>query len=119
MFSCLEGVIGAAFESMPLWTPVPPSAGETSMRISASIFLATVMLAAVAATPLRPAQAAWNLPWCANYYENNVTSCAFTSYAQCFATIAGPVGGHCTPNPTYYIERHRGKPRHDRYSGDR
>jgi hypothetical protein len=93
---------------------------KRSMRISASIALtlATLMLAVAAVAP-RPAAAAWNLPWCANYYENNVRSCAFTSYEQCFATIAGPVGGHCTLNPAYpaYVERHRVKARHHRYGG--
>jgi hypothetical protein len=92
------------------------------MRIaSPALLLATVTLASVAAMAPRPAAAAWNLPWCAHYYENNATSCAFTSYAQCFATVAGPVGGHCTPNPAFYdrpyLERHHGKRRPDRYSG--
>jgi Protein of unknown function (DUF3551) len=95
-----------------------------SMRISASIPLtiATLALATAAVAP-RPAAAAHDLPWCASYYENNVTSCAFTSWEQCFATVAGPVGGHCTLNPAYpfrhpYVERHR-KGRYDRYSGVR
>jgi hypothetical protein len=95
------------------------------MRISASISLATLVLAAMAATAPLPAAAAWHLPWCANYYENNVTSCAFMSYEQCFATVAGPVGGHCMRNPAYYYrdrpytERRHGRPRPDRYSGVR
>jgi hypothetical protein len=120
-----ERVDGAAARFMQLWTPVPPQPEKRSMRISASIPLtfATMTLAASAAMAPRPAAAAYNLPWCANYYENNVTSCAFTSYAQCFATVAGPVGGHCTLNPAYpvhppYVERHR-KSRPDRYSGVR
>jgi hypothetical protein len=90
---------------------------EPSMRISASIplTLATVLLATVATMAPRPAAAGYNLPWCASYYENNVTSCAFTNYEQCFAAIAGPVGGHCYPNPAYppqpYVERHRARSR--------
>jgi hypothetical protein len=95
------------------------------MRISAPILLtfATATLAALAALAPRPAAAAYNLPWCANYYENNVRSCAFTSWEQCFASVAGPVGGHCTLNPAYpvhppYVERHR-KARYDRHDGVR
>jgi hypothetical protein len=86
------------------------------MRVSTRIALmpAAVLLAAVAAGTQHPAAAAYNLPWCAIYYEGNVTSCAYTSWEQCFATVAGPVGGHCTLNPAYpppppYGERHRGK----------
>lgn len=83
------------------------------MRVSTRIALmpAAVLLATVAAVAPRPAAAAYNLPWCAYYYDNNVISCAFTSWEQCFATVAGPVGGHCTLNPAYppYVERRRGK----------
>jgi Protein of unknown function (DUF3551) len=100
------------------------------MRISASIpssllkaTFATVTLATLAAVAPLPAAAAYNLPRCANYHENNVRSCAFTSYQQCFATVAGPVGDHCTLNPAYpprpYAERHRAKARINHYSGVR
>lgn len=95
------------------------------MRISASIplTLAAVALAASAAMAPWSAAAAYDLPWCANYYESNAVSCAFTSWRQCFAAVAGPVGGHCTLNPAYpvhppYTERHR-KPRPDHYGGVR
>jgi hypothetical protein len=116
-------LIGAAAKFMQLWNPVPLLKLEKrSMRLSASIPL-TFAIVTLAAVAPRPAAAAHNLPWCANYYENNVTSCAFTSYHQCFAAVAGPVGGHCTLNPDYpvhppYTERHR-KTRDDRYSGVR
>jgi hypothetical protein len=77
---------------------------------------ATLFVATVVALAPRPAAAAYNLPWCATYYENSIRSCAFMSYEQCFATIAGPVGGVCTRNPAYpprppHVERHRVKPR--------
>jgi hypothetical protein len=70
---------------------------EQSMRISASVAL--VLTTAVAFAP-RPATAAYNLPWCAQYYDSNITSCAFTSYQQCMATISG-IGGLCIQNFRY------------------
>ncbi len=93
------------------------------MRISAlgALALATMALAIMAAMMPRPAAAAYNLPWCAYYYDSDARSCAFTSYAQCMATISG-VGGHCTQNLLYpppppppHAERHRVK---HRVSGD-
>jgi len=60
-----------------------------------------LMLGTVAAFAPRPAAAAYNLPWCATYYESSITSCAFTSFEQCMATVRGGVGGHCTQNILY------------------
>jgi Protein of unknown function (DUF3551) len=82
------------------------------MRISAFVALT---LATGAALASRPATAGYNLPWCATYYESNVTSCAFTSFDQCMVTVRG-VGGLCTRNILYppdqsTSEPHRGKPR--------
>jgi hypothetical protein len=80
------------------------------------ILACAALLFAVAFAP-RPAAAEYNLPWCATYYDmESITSCAFTSYEQCFATVGGPVGGHCTWNPanpprTPYAESHRAKRR--------
>jgi Protein of unknown function (DUF3551) len=55
----------------------------------------------VAATAIaRPAQAQ-NYPWCARYgtpYDD--TSCGFTSYEQCMASVSG-IGGFCERNDTY------------------
>ena len=78
------------------------------MRISA--FVAAMLVTAAALAP-RPAAADYNLPWCATYYNDLVTTCAFVSYAQCMATVSG-VGGHCTQNIRYpphppYAEPHR------------
>ncbi len=82
------------------------------MRISAFVAL---MLVTVAAFAPRPAAAAYNLPWCAMYYDSNAISCAFTSFAQCMATVSG-VGGHCIQNIRYpppppHVEPHRAKSR--------
>jgi hypothetical protein len=84
---------------------------EQSMRISA--FVALVLTAAAAFAP-RPAAAAYDLPWCAQYYDSNITSCAFTSYQQCMATISG-IGGLCIQNFRYppYADLRRAKPRRD------
>ena len=84
------------------------------MRISA--FVALMLTTAVAFAP-RPATAAYNLPWCAQYYDSNITSCAFTSYQQCMATISG-IGGLCIQNFRYafhppYADPRRAKPRRD------
>jgi hypothetical protein len=81
------------------------------MRISAFVALALATMTTLAS---RPATAAYNLPWCATYYESNITSCAFTSFDQCMVTVRG-VGGLCTRNILYppepvTSEPHRGKP---------
>ena len=82
------------------------------MRISAFVAL---MLATTAAFAPRPTAAAYNLPWCATYYDSNVVACSFTSFEQCMATVSG-VGGLCTQNILYplrapYAEPHRVKSR--------
>jgi hypothetical protein len=82
------------------------------MRISAFVALTLVTMSALAS---RPASAAYNLPWCATYYESSITSCAFTSFDQCMVTVRG-VGGLCTRNILYppdppTSEPHRGKSR--------
>jgi hypothetical protein len=82
------------------------------MRISA--FVASMVLTIAAFAP-RPAGASYNLPWCANYYDNNVIACSFTSFEQCMASVSG-VGGHCIRNVLYppappYVEPRRVKSR--------
>jgi hypothetical protein len=84
------------------------------MRISAFVALALTTAAAFAPPS---ANAAYNLPWCARYYDSNALSCAFISYQQCMASISG-VGGLCTQNYRYlppppYAEPRRAKPRRD------
>jgi uncharacterized protein DUF3551 len=56
-------------------------------------------LATAAAFAPRPAAAAYNLPWCAQYYDRSaVRSCAFFTYEQCRTTMSG-IGGFCFRNP--------------------
>ena len=82
------------------------------MRISAF----ALALATAAAFAPRPAAAAYNLPWCAQYYDKSaVRSCAFYTFAQCQATVSG-IGGFCFQNPfgspSYGYEPRRAKRRH-------
>lgn len=84
------------------------------MRISAFAALTLVTMAAFAP---RSAAAGYNLPWCAQYYDSNILSCAFTSFEQCMASVSG-VGGLCVQNFRYayhppYAEPRRGRPRSD------
>jgi hypothetical protein len=69
---------------------------EKAMKTS--LFMLGLLLAtAVTAQPAR----AQNYPWCARYgtpYDD--TSCGFTSYEQCQASVSG-VGGFCEKNDTY------------------
>jgi len=83
------------------------------MRILA---LALVLATAAAFAP-RSATAAYNLPWCAQYVNSTILSCAFTSQQQCLATIDG-VGGFCRPNFRYpplppHAQLRRAKPHRD------
>jgi hypothetical protein len=86
----------------------------TSMRISVLIVL--TLLTSAASVP-RPAAAAYNLPWCAQYDDgSNIISCAFYTFEQCMATISG-IGGLCRQNwrlpppPAAYYEPQRTKRR--------
>jgi hypothetical protein len=56
------------------------------------------------------AQSAYDYPWCALYTKTSgATSCYFTSFEQCIATMRG-IGGTCIRNP-YDGADHRGAPR--------
>jgi hypothetical protein len=66
---------------------------KMSMRISVFVVLGLV----TAALP-RPAAAAYNLPWCAQYFDRSaIRSCAFATREQCMATVSG-IGGYCIQN---------------------
>jgi hypothetical protein len=48
------------------------------------------------------AQSPTSYPWCARYYkEGTPTSCYFTSYQQCRASVSG-IGGLCFQSPYYH-----------------
>jgi hypothetical protein len=58
-----------------------------------------VLLATAVIAPRAQAQS--NYPWCAHYgtpYDD--TSCGFTSFEQCMASVSG-IGGFCERNDTY------------------
>ena len=56
------------------------------------------------------AQSAYDYPWCALYTKTSgATSCYFTSFEQCIATMRG-IGGTCIRNPYEGADR-RGAPR--------
>jgi hypothetical protein len=57
-------------------------------------------LLALAAVQARPAAAEIYRPWCAQYFGNGWTTCAFDSYEQCMETARGN-GAYCEQNPWY------------------
>lgn len=60
--------------------------------------LAVLALATALMASPRPVTAAYNLPWCAQFYTfGQVSTCSFETYGQCLATISG-VGGVCVRN---------------------
>jgi hypothetical protein len=57
------------------------------------------------------AQSPTSYPWCARYYkEGYPTSCYFTSYQQCRASVSG-VGGLCYQSPYYHASSAPLRPR--------
>jgi Protein of unknown function (DUF3551) len=74
------------------------------MRYSLPIYVsavAAVLAAALVIAAVDTSAQAQNYPWCAHYgtpYDD--TSCGFTSYEQCMASVSG-IGGFCATNDTY------------------
>jgi len=59
----------------------------------AAAVVAAVLLAGASQTA--SAQSPYAYPWCAKYTSRvDATSCYFTSYRQCEATVSG-IGGYC------------------------
>jgi len=55
------------------------------------------------------ARSPYDYPWCAIYSKTiGATSCYYTSFQQCMATMSG-IGGTCVRNP-YDRAEHRWKP---------
>jgi Protein of unknown function (DUF3551) len=88
---------------------------EVSMRLSMlSLFLiAAALLGEIQAAS---AQSPTSYPWCSRYFGRGMggaTSCYYSSYAQCMATVSG-IGGYCYRSPYYHAapdkaaRRHRG-----------
>jgi hypothetical protein len=62
--------------------------------------IATALLGEV---PAASAQSPTSYPWCARYFGSwmvGATSCYFSSYQQCRATMSG-IGGLCFQSPYY------------------
>jgi hypothetical protein len=75
---------------------------------------ALIAAAAIAATSafLRPATAAIEYPWCAQYSGEDGgggRNCGFVSYEQCMQTVRG-MGGGCEQN-LFYLDQQSKKPR--------
>ena len=64
-------------------------------------------LLALAVVEARPAAAEIHRPWCAQYFGNGWTTCAFDSYEQCMETARGN-GAYCERNP-WYLQYGRGQ----------
>lgn len=45
---------------------------------------------------------AQNYPWCAQYSTRDGSTCGFTTFQQCMATVSG-IGGFCIQNNTYVL----------------
>jgi hypothetical protein len=68
---------------------------EIPMR---TILLALGVMAALQAVDIRSSEARPWYPWCARFADRSgTTSCSFSSFAQCQATISG-IGGGCLQN---------------------
>jgi hypothetical protein len=68
---------------------------ETTMRMI--LFALATMSVALMGDP-RPGEARPWYPWCAQYADRSgVTSCLFTTFDQCLATVRG-IGGSCVQN---------------------
>ncbi|HEY2135765.1 MAG TPA: DUF3551 domain-containing protein [Xanthobacteraceae bacterium] len=65
------------------------------MRIT--LFALAALIAGLAGD-VRPSAARPWYPWCAQYADRSgATSCAFTSFEQCLASVRG-IGGSCVQN---------------------
>jgi hypothetical protein len=64
--------------------------------------LVVVSVALIGASASAAAQSPYSYPWCAKQTgkDFDTTSCYFTGYQQCMATISGG-GGWCYQNPAY------------------
>jgi hypothetical protein len=86
---------------------------EVPMRLPIfSLFLIAAALLGESQTA--SAQSPTSYPWCARYYKDSApTSCYFSSYQQCRASVSG-VGGLCFQSPYYHATPVSVQPRHRR-----
>jgi hypothetical protein len=68
---------------------------------TAGIFAGT-FAAVIFANQPASAQSPYSYPWCAKYFSRvSATSCYYTSWQQCEATISG-IGGYCFQSPYFH-----------------
>ena len=73
-------------------------------KFKSALSIAVCAALTIAALP-KPAQAAIEYPWCAQYSgdENGGRNCGFVSYEQCMMTARG-AGAACEPN-LFYLDQ--------------
>ena len=61
-------------------------------------FAVVTVVSVLTLAPREATAAAYNLPWCAQYYDRSgVRACSFYTWQQCQASISG-IGGNCVLN---------------------
>jgi hypothetical protein len=77
-------------------------------KFKLALFTTVCAALTIAAVP-KPAQAAIEYPWCAQYNgeENGGRNCGFVSYDQCMMTARG-AGASCEPN-LFYLDQAKQK----------
>ena len=70
------------------------------MRWTALLGLVAIIAALAFTSTSVSAQGYRLYPWCANYNEDGVSNCSFSTRQQCEATISG-IGGTCEINSFY------------------
>jgi len=91
-----------------------------------TLIIAVFVIAAalLGETQASKAQSAYSYPWCGIRYtqDGSSTSCYYTSWEQCMATLAGAAGGLCVESPYYHarakepVHRPSAKPRVRRHA---
>jgi hypothetical protein len=95
----------------PVWPPLiqsdtlAPGRGNRFKRfLMRPLILSASLITGVLSGGIQAAlaQSPTSYPWCATYYKDGTpTSCYFTSYQQCRASVSG-VGGVCFESPYYH-----------------
>lgn len=68
---------------------------------TAAVIFAGAFAAVIFANQPASAQSPYSYPWCAKYFSRvYATSCYYTSWQQCEATVSG-IGGYCFQSPYF------------------
>jgi len=84
------------------------------MRSTILLLIAAALLGEI---PAASAQSPTSYPWCSRYTGrgmDGMTSCYYTSYEQCRATVLG-IGGYCFRSPYYHSAPAKATARMRRY----